>query len=859
MKRTSLALSLLAALAFVLLQAGAVRSASTATFYDAPSSHWAWKWIESLYQAGITGGCRADPLLYCPEAPVTRSQMAIFLLRGKFGENHQPDPATGTMFRDVNAGTFAAAWIEELAREGITAGCGEENYCPDAPVTRDQMAVFLLRSKHGRDHQPDPATGTMFLDVPSSHPYAGWIEELAREGITGGCGDRNYCPGAEITRAQMAVFLVRTFNLPPVPTPPGPAFPRLGMLWPRPDQQSHTAIARYDWVVLSDAASIYLDSLRQKNPNMYLLNSTDAHSISYYPGDPSANAYLQEIPYQWYLTQVGTTLRSDVNATQTVLPVEVVNISGYALFEPGEAALIEGESVLVQSVSAANKTITVQRGFIRPASPHAAGTRLAAHISFWENSWVMNVSSLSPLGVADPVYGSERWSDYNARQAAALLTDPRWDGILVDGANPTQSSLLYNSNARTIDPTQSNTLLTNYNAFDAAWTEGMTNYLQKLRSAVGPNRIVFLNLGTPVFSLVNGNNLEAFPQDAGNSYFAGWHTAVFGPLHTTKSYFEWLDNTLQPNLTMVETYEDDSTDGSFVNPCDKPGFTPNYRKMRFGLTTALLGDGYFSYEMSTYGHGALCLMWFDEYDNAGAGRGYLGHPLAPAQQIVTSLPTPNLVAGSGFNSPAEVNAWALWWPLNSGYAASFSRDSNQFVEGVSSARLDVTQTAGEEWGVSLFSSPVTLAAGSEYTLTFWAKADRPRQISAWVQQYQPPNRKSLIFDKISLTTGWKKYQLSNVAAFSSQGTDLKLIFALSETTGSIWLDDVRLQAGGMDVWRRDYLNGIALVNATSQPVTIPLGGTFRKINGTQVPSVNDGSLVTSVTLPPLDGIILLRP
>ncbi len=56
--------------------------------------------------------------------------------------------------------------------------------------------------------------------------------------------------------------------------------------------------------------------------------------------------------------------------------------------------------------------------------------------------------------------------------------------------------------------------------------------------------------------------------------------------------------------------------------------------MRYGLTTALLGNGYFSYEISTAGHGGLGLMWFDEYDNAGKGRGYLGQPVDEAHVIM---------------------------------------------------------------------------------------------------------------------------------------------------------------------------------------------------------------------------------
>ncbi len=84
-------------------------------------------------------------------------------------------------------------------------------------------------------------------------------------------------------------------------------------------------------------------------------------------------------------------------------------------------------------------------------------------------------------------------------------------------------------------------------------------------------------------------------------------------------------------------------------------------------------------------------------------------------------------------------------------------------------------------------------------------------------------------------------------------------FGLGETTGTVWLDDVRLQAGSRQVWRRDYAGGLALANATATTQTVPLGGVFRKIAGTQAPGVNDGSLVTEVELLPLDGLVLLRP
>jgi predicted extracellular nuclease len=188
----------------------------TQTFVDVPVTYWAWSWIERLYAAGVTGGCGTSPLIYCPEAPTNRAQMAIFLLKAKYGAAYNP-PAVGasTGFSDVPTTHWAAAWIKQLAAEGITAGFPDGTFRPNDPVSRAQMAVFLLKAKYGAAYNP-PAVGpgTGFNDVPNSHWAAAWIKQLAAEEITSGCGGGNYCPDAPVTRAQMAVFLVKTFNLP---------------------------------------------------------------------------------------------------------------------------------------------------------------------------------------------------------------------------------------------------------------------------------------------------------------------------------------------------------------------------------------------------------------------------------------------------------------------------------------------------------------------------------------------------------------------------------------------------------------------------------------------------------------------
>lgn len=182
------------------------------TFIDVPPSHIYFDFVETIFANGVTGGCGGD--YYCPDAPVSRAQMAVFLLKSMFGSLYVPPPATGGVFDDVAPQDFAADWIEELASLQITAGCTPTTYCPGASVTREQMAAFLLKTLYGFDHVP-PAAASVFSDVADSDPFEPWIMELYNLGITGGCatGPLRYCPTNPNSRGEMAVFLVKTFGL----------------------------------------------------------------------------------------------------------------------------------------------------------------------------------------------------------------------------------------------------------------------------------------------------------------------------------------------------------------------------------------------------------------------------------------------------------------------------------------------------------------------------------------------------------------------------------------------------------------------------------------------------------------------
>ena len=164
--------------------------------------------IEWLAAAGITMGCN-PPVndRFCPNASVTRGQMAAFLSRAL----DLPGGA-GIDFVDDNGSVFEAD-IEKLAAAGITKGCNppaNDRFCPDDPVTREQMAAFLVRALG----YTDAGEGDLFVDDDRSI-FESSIDLLATAGVTRGCNppsNDHFCPDQPVTRAQMAAFLHRAID-----------------------------------------------------------------------------------------------------------------------------------------------------------------------------------------------------------------------------------------------------------------------------------------------------------------------------------------------------------------------------------------------------------------------------------------------------------------------------------------------------------------------------------------------------------------------------------------------------------------------------------------------------------------------
>ena len=180
-------------------------------FVDVPTADPFYTDIGKLSARGITLGCGDGN--YCPNDAVTREQMAAFIMRAR-GELNPPAPPS-QRFNDVPPQNIFYNFIDRLAVLQITLGCTPDHsmYCPSDPVKREQMSAFLLRGL-GEFDPPIPPS-QRFNDVPAANVFYSFIDRLAVLNITLGCTPDHllYCPNDSVTRAQMAAFLVRTFNL----------------------------------------------------------------------------------------------------------------------------------------------------------------------------------------------------------------------------------------------------------------------------------------------------------------------------------------------------------------------------------------------------------------------------------------------------------------------------------------------------------------------------------------------------------------------------------------------------------------------------------------------------------------------
>lgn len=201
-------------------------------FADVPTSNPVHDFVLRLARSGITAGCGSNN--FCVNSTITRAQMSVFLVKAKYGAEYIPPTCDTThVFADVACPSTYADWIGKLYVDGVTAGCGGNNFCPSGNVTRPEMAVFLGKTRFGSTFPLEAATGCVFSDVPKANQYAAWIELSNWSGVmgtttsgscnysvpngSGGCStpasNCTFSLTTNVTRGDMARFMTFMFGL----------------------------------------------------------------------------------------------------------------------------------------------------------------------------------------------------------------------------------------------------------------------------------------------------------------------------------------------------------------------------------------------------------------------------------------------------------------------------------------------------------------------------------------------------------------------------------------------------------------------------------------------------------------------
>lgn len=171
--------------------------ALTSPFVDIGSSNY-YSQILWVAQRSIMAGCTSTK--FCPDSSLTRGQLAKSL-----DEGLDLPPTSTDYYSDDENSRFEGA-INRLTAAGLTSGCGGGKYCPGQGMRRGPLATALARALRL------PATGTDYFDDDDGSPHEPSINRLAAAGITRGCGNRRYCPDASVSRDVATVFLRRAFD-----------------------------------------------------------------------------------------------------------------------------------------------------------------------------------------------------------------------------------------------------------------------------------------------------------------------------------------------------------------------------------------------------------------------------------------------------------------------------------------------------------------------------------------------------------------------------------------------------------------------------------------------------------------------
>ena len=460
----------------------------------------------------------------------------------------------------------------------------------------------------------------------------------------------------------------------------GPAFPRLAMWFPTHPKATMAERARFDLLVGDFATGIpgqrssgrnrgttFSSQIRTANGQAKLLTYYRPLVIrpsSLYEGTRKHNPLLKNWPEGWFLTEAGSRLSGNISANSGKLSVHDWQHSGevkgnkprsWDIWKVGQDVQVDGEIMTITAVDKASSSLTVERGMNgTDAVAHAEGARIAPMARFWRGSYIMNMTDSSGNGSIDGAKSGETYAQYAFRMSMEGANE--WfsyiggdqDGFLWD-MMPDNLSWVMWAETNSLDLDRDN-VPDSFSSIDTQWTKALNDHRELFRSRFPGKAIVRNQSRGRDYSNYNGESFVSFPHDQWNAQRAVnddgwtryWHQQFFGDDEEVRGgIVEFQNAAPQPNYTQVITddLEMDLDAAGFPelrNPDTATIFKPNYRKMRWGLCSALLSGSHYGYVITTDGYGLRGIEWFDEYDDAGSGRGYLGFPKGEIERLAKS-------------------------------------------------------------------------------------------------------------------------------------------------------------------------------------------------------------------------------
>lgn len=370
---------------------------------------------------------------------------------------------------------------------------------------------------------------------------------------------------------------------------------------------------------------------------------------------------------------------------------------------------------------------------------------------------------------------------------------------------------------------------------NAAYRAGVEDLITQVRARL-PHVILTGNGAAQVYApWINGRLYEAeLPAILNGAAEPAWYTTV-------ADYQQWAGSGQAPHTTFIFSAPEpiyrqkhDSSIDPHILPAFQAEAAASYQRMRFGLTTALMGDGLFFYDLRTV---EGIPAWYDEFGIPPGGaaaalppRGYLGRPASDPYLLVDELNTPDQILNGDLED--GLNHWRFWANTGAGAAATVDIDPHGGVSGSAAAHLTIT-SATKPWDVLLSQYDRTTVATQSYTLSFWARSDMPRAVVIALAKQDPPGTNYGFRFEVLVTPQWQHFHLPGSASVTAD--DGQLTFAVGGSSGEIWLDEVQLRAGALGVWARTFEHGLAVINSTREVQTVQLPGVYCKLRGTQAP------------------------